>query len=100
MTRRRRPGVPEEAGDRARAHLPAFEIQRHQNVPPGRMRKRLEDRFVRVGKGFWRLLRQCACSYRFDFYLAYVLNVGKHLVHGAAVGIQTSQRVHHIKAAR
>ena len=58
VTRRCRPGVFEQRRNSASAHLAALEVQRHQNEPPCGMRKRLEDRLVRVRKRLGRLLGQ------------------------------------------
>lgn len=44
-----RPGMGEQAGNRARAHLAPGEVERDQDPPPRRMRQRGEDRLIGVG---------------------------------------------------
>src|SRR5689334_15875166 len=44
-----RPGMGEQAGDRAGAQLAAGEMERDQDSPPRRMRQSGEDRLIGVG---------------------------------------------------
>src|SRR6476469_2722669 len=48
VPRRRRPGMGEEARDRAGAHLPALEIEADQDPPPRRMGERGEQGLVGI----------------------------------------------------
>jgi hypothetical protein len=48
VPRRGRPGMGEQAGNRAGAHLAAGEIEADQDAPPGRVSQCSEDGFISV----------------------------------------------------
>src|SRR5205085_4564392 len=62
-----RPGMGEQAGNRAGAQLAAGEMQRDQDPPPRRMGESGEDRLIGVGE----------LAFTHDSYLAPMLNMSQ-----------------------